>query len=272
MREGQSEDRDRYTHGHSEVVASYMGQRTAASHAAFLTPHLASGMSLLDCGCGPGTITLGLANVVAPGEVIGIDFAESQIEQARANAVESAVANVTFQIGDAYDMPFPDGCFDAVFSHTLLEHLAEPQKAIAEMHRVIKSGGVMGVTETDRGSNVFWPDGHPALRYFRLLADLVKHNGGDPFGRRLRSSLIQAGFVSVSASASYESRGTPESVRAYTDVGVSYILNTFGPQAVELSWVTESEIRSMAADFQYLGSAPDAFLATTLCHSVGWKQ
>ena len=70
-------------------------------------------MRLLDVGCGPGSITLGLAEAVAPGEVVGVDLQPAQVEQARALAAERGVANVRFEVASAYALPFPDAAFDA---------------------------------------------------------------------------------------------------------------------------------------------------------------
>lgn len=79
-----------YTHGHHESVLRSHTWRTAENSAAFLLPHLAAGMSLLDVGCGPGTITADLAALVAPGRVVGIDRAVDVLTQARAYARERA--------------------------------------------------------------------------------------------------------------------------------------------------------------------------------------
>jgi ubiquinone/menaquinone biosynthesis C-methylase UbiE len=152
--EDKSGSGEQYTHGHSEIITQYMGQRTASSHAAFLLPYLKPGMSLLDCG--PGTITLGFAELGSPGEVAGIDFAENQIELANTSAAKQGISNARFMVGSIYEIPFPDNSFDAVFNHAVLEHLSEPRKALSEMHRVLKPGGVIGVREGDRASKVFW--------------------------------------------------------------------------------------------------------------------
>src|SRR5512142_1845750 len=106
---------------------AWFGLRQAESHAAFFTPYLSPGMRLLDCGCGPGSITCGLAGIVAPGGVVGIDLYAKALDAAQ------SVSNVRFQAASVYELPFPDGSFDAVFSHAVLEHLAEPLKALAEM-------------------------------------------------------------------------------------------------------------------------------------------
>ncbi|MGD0692902.1 MAG: methyltransferase domain-containing protein, partial [Acidimicrobiales bacterium] len=74
---------DRYTHGHHESVLRSHTWRTAQNSAGFLLPHLKSGDRLLDVGCGPGTITMDLADLVAPGPVVGIDRSPEVIGRAR---------------------------------------------------------------------------------------------------------------------------------------------------------------------------------------------
>src|SRR5688572_17021804 len=96
-------------------------RRTATVNAAFLLPHLAPGMSLLDAGCGAGSITLGLAEAVAPGEVVGIDVSAEGIDAARSLATARDITNACFEVADACALPFEDGSFDAVFSHALLQ-------------------------------------------------------------------------------------------------------------------------------------------------------
>lgn len=59
--------RETYTHGYSNEALQLFGSRTAAVDASFLVPHLSPGMAVLDCGCGPGLITVDLAEIVAPG-------------------------------------------------------------------------------------------------------------------------------------------------------------------------------------------------------------
>ena len=90
-------------------------RRTADADAAFLARHLQPGMSLLDCGCGPGTITIGLADWVAPGKVTGVDLDPKRVQQATEAAEAAGAANVAFQVGDIYQLPFPDASFDAAF-------------------------------------------------------------------------------------------------------------------------------------------------------------
>ena len=101
-----------YTMGYSEEFRQMLDQRSAETHASYLLPHLKPGHRVLDFGCSPGTISVGLARTVDPGEVHGIDMEESQIALARAAAEAGGHANATFHVGDVTKLPFEDNFFD----------------------------------------------------------------------------------------------------------------------------------------------------------------
>ena len=267
-----SDRKEQYTHGHDQIVTRVMGQRTAATHAAFFTPYLRSGMRLLDCGCGPGSITLGLAEIVAPGEAVGVDMAENQLEQARAAASAQGVSNTRFEPANVYALPFPDESFDAVFSHAVVEHLREPLAALREMRRVLKPGGVLGLRNADRAGELFWPPDPTLLKFHDVWSRLGQHNGGDPFiGRRLRALLNATGLARVEASAAYETHGTAESVRHIVGNGDSYIAGPFADQVIALGWLDRAEVDRIREAWKAWGENPDAFWARTWCEAVGWK-
>ena len=90
-----------YTMGYSEEFQGLLQRRSTARNAAHLLPLLRPGMRVLDLGCGPGTISVGLAKAVEPGELIGIDIEESQIEMARMAARDGRHRNARFQAGDS---------------------------------------------------------------------------------------------------------------------------------------------------------------------------
>src|SRR5438552_18982502 len=83
-----------YTHGHAPAVVRQHAQRTVEEAAAFLLPELRPGMRLLDVGCAPGSITRGLAERVAPGEVIGLDLPRDPLAAARRHAAARGLRNV----------------------------------------------------------------------------------------------------------------------------------------------------------------------------------
>src|SRR5687768_3303065 len=103
-----------YTQQANPAFEAALATRTAARDAAFFTRHLRAGMSVLDVGCGPGTITQGLAALVSPGRVVGIDIQAAPVERARAIAASHAQANLHFEVANLYDLPFADRSFDAV--------------------------------------------------------------------------------------------------------------------------------------------------------------
>ncbi len=176
-----------------------MGKRTADERAAFVLRFLPEVTRMVDVGCGPGTITVGLAQTTAPGvEVSGFDRELSQVEMAREAARAAGVTNVQFQQGSAYELPLADHSVDLVFAHAVLEHLASPRRALAEFGRVLREGGVVAVASSDWSAARLDPwndDVDRALRGHYLLRNQA---GGDPFmGRRLRNAVLDAGFVDV---------------------------------------------------------------------------
>src|SRR5437870_10703856 len=117
-----------YQHGHHASVVTNHAKRTADKDAAFFLPLLRPGMRLIDVGCGPGSITAGLAKRVAPAETIGIDASSSVIETAR-SLRDASVESLSFEVGSIYQPRFAPETFDAAFAHQVLQHLARPVEA-----------------------------------------------------------------------------------------------------------------------------------------------
>jgi len=193
---------EQYTPGHSANATAFMAARSFGSHGEFIRPYIKPGMRVLDCGCGPGAISVGLAEVVGPtGHVSGIDFGESQIEAAKARATSS----LTFQVASVYELPFDDGAFDLVFSHALFEHLADPIRGVAEIRRVLRPGGLAGLCSPDWGGFILSPtDDHieNAIARYRRLQE--KNRGQTLAGRQLGSWLTAGGLVAQKIHARYE--------------------------------------------------------------------
>ena len=144
---------ERYTHGYHEVILEFYRRRTAEVCAAFLLPRLEPGAAVLDMGCGPGTITVGLARRVRT--VVGVDTSAEVVESARRRAREEGVDNASFELGSAYDLPFDDDSFDVVYAHQLMQHLSDPVRALREARRVLRPGGLVAVRDSD------YPDDGP---------------------------------------------------------------------------------------------------------------
>ena len=121
-----------YQHGHHTSVVNSHAKRTAETDAAFFLPYLKPGMRLLDAGCGPGSITVGLALRVEPAHAVGIDASESVIETARSLAKAQPARRLTFEVGNIYEPRFPAENFDAIFAHQVLQHLRRPVDALRQ--------------------------------------------------------------------------------------------------------------------------------------------
>src|SRR5882672_10451081 len=187
-----SKDREQYTMGYGPAATAIMAERTAQSHAAFFLPHLKAGMSLLDCGCGPGTITIGLAEAVAPGEVVGTEIEDAHVAIARQNAAKRNVPNARFEAADLYQLPFADASFAAVFISAVLGNLRAPIRGLREAFRVLKPGGVIGVKEFDHGGDIVYPSDPAIEKYGELYLRLRRENGHDPLsGRKLGALLLE---------------------------------------------------------------------------------
>jgi SAM-dependent methyltransferase len=193
-----------------------MARRTLASHGAFFAAQLRPGLSLLDCGCGPGSITVGIAERIDPGEVIGVDFAPAQIARARQAAARDGRRNVRFETGNVYSLPFESGRFERLFSHALIEHLADPQGALREMYRVLAPGGAIGVCSPDWGGFLLSPPSPALSRAVDAYMALQSSNGGNVrAGRNLGLHLAAAGFEAVQLSARYECYEARELIAEY---------------------------------------------------------
>lgn len=194
-----------YTLGYTQTALDFVSRRTLKSHGAFFLPYLRPGMTVLDCGCGPGSITLGIAERISDGTVVGIDISESQVELGRQSAAERGIGNVRFRQGSAYELPFPDASFDAVFSNALLEHLREPARALREFRRVLRPGGRVGVSGPDWDGFLYSPPWEKLTAAIRAYTEIQNRNGGDTLlGRKLLELLREAGFVEIKAQARYE--------------------------------------------------------------------
>ncbi len=195
-------------------------------------------------------MTLGFAAAAAPGKVIGIDLAPSQIQVAAAAAREQNVGNVEFQCGSIYELPFSDESFDAVFAHAVLEHLNQPAKALSEMYRVAKPGALIGLRNTDVGGSLVYPTPPLVERGWDLVVRDWQANGGDPFiGRRLRQLLTQAGFVGAEASFAHEGGGTPDVIRRIAE---GWATNLERPELAERArsrgWIQTADDLKVIAD------------------------
>jgi ubiquinone/menaquinone biosynthesis C-methylase UbiE len=263
-----------YQHGHHASVVSNHAKRTAEDCAGFFLSYLKPGMRLLDVGCGPGSITVGLARRVAPAETIGIDMSESVIETAKSLADGKATQKIAFEVGNIYRPRFTPQSFDAIFAHQVLQHLRQPTEAIRQMRELLAPGGVLGVREVDWGSTTFYPENLGMRRFLDLYYALANRNGGEPnAGRYMRRWFREAGFAETTVSTSTTS---------YTDLvatqgwGETYAARTLqsniADKAMEYGLASRADLEAMAAAWRAWGRDPDALFCLSHVEVVASKR
>jgi len=262
-----------YTWRDTNVAKEVHGVRTAANVGGFFTPFLRPGIRLLDCGCGPGSIPVGLAALVSPGQVIGIDTNAGLIATAQANAASAGLSNVSFQTGDLYSLPFDKESFDAVWVHAVLEHLADSPAALREMVRVLKPGGIIGVRELDLDSLIYAPQSPAMSRFFQLWIRLTRDNSGDAqVGKKLAGLLFTAGFRDVRMSATIEEYG--QAVRhsfVSAEVAASNLTSLLG-QFEARSYATPAQIAKMRQALAGWAANPQGLVLLARCEAVARKS
>ena len=255
------------------VIQDQYAGRGAESVVGFFLPHLKPGMSVLDCGCGPGTITQGIAQIVAPGKVIGCDLEPGMVERAAALAEGANLDNLSFQVGNILDLPFEDNTFDAVLSCAVTEHLGEPVKAMSELGRVVKRGGVVGITRTDWAAHMIAPSCGAVNRFFELFESGFNLQGGTMNGgRNLPSMLGEAGLNVVDVLIALSGAYTPEPGNAMVNGWAEWIENLpLFDRVIEEGLTTRDELDAMCAEMREWGAQPGTIAATGGCRAVARK-
>jgi len=254
---------DTYLHGHHDSVLRSHRWRTAENSAGYLLPWLRPGAQVLDVGCGPGTITVGLAALVGNGRVIGVDAAPSVLAVASEEAARSGQSNVAFQAGDVYRLAFETGSFDVVHAHQVLQHLSDPVAALKEMRRVCRPDGVVAARDSDYGGMFWFPPDAELTQWRALYQAVARELGGEPdAGRRMLSWARAAGFTSIEASASAWCYTMPEERSWWGRLWAERLTESqFGDRAVEFGLATRSDLRRLAqAWLRWAGSEDGWFL------------
>ena len=202
-----------YTMGFSEEFMESARRYTAEASAAYLLPHLRPGLRVLDFGCGPGTVSVGLAKAVAPGELHGVDMEESQVELARSVAASQGQDNATFHVGDVTNLPFEDDFFDVAHCHNVLMHVPDTAAVLAEVKRVLKPGGIIACREMITESSFTHPDFGVIRRAWDMFQDLLVADDAHPqMGKDMKAHILNAGFANVGMTASFDVYSTPADV------------------------------------------------------------
>jgi ubiquinone/menaquinone biosynthesis C-methylase UbiE len=156
---------------------------------------LGAGQSVVDIGCGLGYDVIDAARMVGPkGAAIGIDKSEALVKAAR-GAIPPEMPQVSFEVGEAEELRLADGSLDAIRVDRTLQHVQDPQRVVAEMHRVLKASGRAACAEPDWGTfTITSPDRATTRQVANAWCDSFRHGW---IGRNLKPMMQEAGFRSV---------------------------------------------------------------------------
>lgn len=252
-----------YPHGHHASVLRSHRRRTAENSAGYLLPRLRPGLRLLDVGCGPGTITAGLAERVAPGPVTAVDAAPAALAAARAETARRGLAGIAFAVGDATALGFADASFDVVHAHQVLQHLADPVRALRELRRVCRPDGVVAVRDADYAAMTWYPRPPGLDRWQALYQRVARAAGGEPdAARRLPGWARRAGFAEVTASASVWCFATEEDRRWWSGLwSERTVSSAFARLALDGGHATRADLAAIADGWRAWGADPDGWFA-----------
>jgi aryl-alcohol dehydrogenase-like predicted oxidoreductase/2-polyprenyl-3-methyl-5-hydroxy-6-metoxy-1,4-benzoquinol methylase len=253
---------DDYTHGHHESVLRVHRRRTAQNSAGYLVPELRPGMSVLDVGAGPGTISTDLAALVAPGRVHAIDASADVVGHAEADRIALGVENLSYAVDDAYALSSSDDSWDVVHAHQVLQHLTRPVDALREFRRVVAPGGVVAVRDVDYEGTIWWPR-VPGLDEWREVY-LAAHRGtsGDPSaGRQLKAWARAAGFADVRSSASVWLFESPEARSWWGGAWAERALHSsFADNVLRLGIADHAALERISAAWREWAESEDGWL------------
>ena len=212
--------RPEYVHGYTpREGARLVDQATALAaflHAGTVFPH---GGRVLEAGCGVGAQTVTLARNSPRAQITAVDISEESLRLARELVAAAGLTNVDFEQADLFRLPYAAGTFDHVFVCFVLEHLKDPQGALACVREVTKPGGTITVIEGDHGSVFFHPENADTRRAIECLVRLQADSGGDSLiGRRLYPMMCAAGLqdVRVDPKMVYVDGSRPDLVEGFT--------------------------------------------------------
>jgi SAM-dependent methyltransferase len=263
-----------YVHGYSSTEASRLtDQASALTDLLHGDTSYPAGSLVLEAGCGVGAQTVTLARKSPGAAFVSVDISPDSLAQAKARVGAAGLTNVTFRQGDIFSLPFPPAHFDHVFVCFVLEHLADPGKALAHLRRVLKRAGSITVIEGDHGSAYFHPESAPARRAVQCLVDLQRQAGGDALiGRRLYPLLVEAGVreVRVSPRMVYVDATRPALVDGFIRKTFTAMVEGAGAEAIRRNMIDaeswDKGIRDLARTAE-----PDGTFCYTFFKAVGVK-
>ena len=244
-----------------ETVARAMEMRAASpQQRAMLETYLAkvdfpAHARVLEIGCGTGPVAAVLASWRGIAEVVGVDPSPVMIEKAR--ETRGHIENLSFREGDGRSLPFGDAEFDVVVIHTVLCHVPEPERVLAQAFRVLRPAGWLAVFDGDYETISIGTHQHDPL-----------HACGESFkasfvndiwlARKLRPLVASCGFQDADfASHGYAETAEPNYMLTIVDRGTDSLANkgVIGPELAEALKAEARRRVSQGTFFGHIGFA-----------------
>lgn len=229
---------------------------------------LADGMCLLDAGCGPGFVAEELLRLLPASPVVALDLDATMTSLAEARLGQQAAGRLIVLTGSALNIDLDDDSFDFAIARFLFQHLAAPDLAASELHRLLRPGGQLAVIEIDDAIAGIVDPPMPAMGALGAkVGQLQAALGGNRYvGRILWRLLQQAGFENLAV--------TPVLIHS-DDAGLEAFLPQYDPERfrpfIAPGGLTHEEWEAYRADFARFLSAPDRYIAHLLLVVSGRK-
>ena len=237
-----------------QLLALYVTPDVVAQREQFMRLlGLRPGERVLDVGSGPGFLTEAMAQTVgAAGAVCGIEISEPLLAFSRARCAH--LPWIEYRHGDAAQLPIDDGCFDVAVSTQVLEYVADVDKAIAELFRVVRRGGRIAIMDTEWDSAVWHTS--DVSRMQRVLTAWEAHAPHARLPRLLRGKPQRAGF-------------RPDDVQVLPLVNSTYDPETYSGRIIEMiadfvstrGGVSPVEAQAWAQELRRLGAEREYFFS-----------
>lgn len=201
------------------------------------------GMRILDAGCGSGSMAREIAKAAPESDVVGLDLRDNYIDYARRRGAKENLQNLSFETGDIRHLPYADGSFDIIWTKYVLQWVTEPMRAMHELARVLKPGGLLVSANFDGFALTHEP---PDLA-IQPMAEFIFGNLVDSFiGRKMAGMCRDCGLVDIDVKM--------EADRVYTVVGK---IDAERRRNWEVQW---SGARKPVANFLGSEALADAFI------------
>lgn len=221
----------------------------------FEAMHLSTGASVLEVGCGTGEDAIALAKQVgSTGKVTAVDRSQTMLKEASLSASQLGLP-IEFVLADAQQLPFDDQTFHAARVDRTLQHIADPAEVIAEMARVVRSGGWIVAMEPDWGTFIVNSNQRSITRH--LLDYWCDSFPSGWVGRHLRQYFQQAGLTNIQI--------VPETlvITQFELADQVFDLKQTAHATVEAGIVSQSQAQDWLRELQQFDQAQEFFSSFT---------